>query len=181
MLAIASLSCMLVYQVLPQNRRFGLSSGHAPHSGFLPDRFHLLPAASSILPETDILLSGAQCHKLLSWRCLLIEADHSQPQIMGRHKKGLRLKSQPLEIPGATCQTRTDDLLITNQPLYQLSQGGKYGKCSVMTFAGGSRPCRRRLPLGPRCQWASMPKKPLPVKTNVRPVPAPGEWHAAHG
>ncbi len=124
LLAIASLSCMLVYQVLPQNRRFGLSSGHAPHSGFLPDRFHLLPAASSILPETDILLSGAQCHKLLSWRCLLIEADHSQPQIMGRHKKGLRLKSQPLEIPGATCQTRTDDLLITNQLLYQLSQGG---------------------------------------------------------
>ena len=36
-------------------------------------------------------------------------------------KKGLRNEPQTFEIPGATYQSRTGDLLITNQLLYQLS------------------------------------------------------------
>jgi hypothetical protein len=40
-------------------------------------------------------------------------------------KKGLAVKANPLILNGAGNRTRTDDLLITNQLLYQLSYPGK--------------------------------------------------------
>ena len=42
------------------------------------------------------------------------------------------LPQVPYFIYGAACQNRTDDLVITNHSLCQLSQGGKYGKLSSL-------------------------------------------------
>jgi hypothetical protein len=43
-------------------------------------------------------------------------------------KKGLAVKANPLILNGAGNRTRTDDLLITNQLLYQLSYPGLFIK-----------------------------------------------------
>src|SRR5690606_40690606 len=76
----------------------------------------------------------------------VLRAAKGSTEISEEPKKSPRKKRGPKRKPGAVERSRTSDLLITNQLLYQLSYNGK-GSDSIR--------CRVSPPAAPAAPWAA--------------------------